>query len=414
MVAVLENLAKTRAVQYVTDVVTAVRDELEPPLIYHEFPNSVIHPQEFRTEILFWRNGPNVGGGAAFLDMLRETSPEVYLSELGRSREDILNFLGRQHDNQSGGFRQFSGSKESKASPPTVFATDSAVRIMRHLSHVDDNHPLGYANAAGLIGREVVDKIIDFAVKSQDKTGGFHYNPDINTRGEGRPSLWNTRHAINILWNLGQNIDIESIKGFLSSCLAMSSDRTIGFKESTSSYSSTAPTSEATYSALKILEILGEKTWISDSREGILAFLRSCWSADKRGLGGFAHQEGGKPTLLNTNEVLSSLAILGAEIDDVVPEGERMKLTQFYKRHCQSRLPRILVFGFAPGWRPNVYVMRVTMDTLKQVSEKNPDFTQLYNEIYGDSVRTVDGIYFFSPALFLRRKLGSDDQKDTS
>jgi hypothetical protein len=114
-------------------------------------------------------------------------------------------------------------------------------------------------------------------------------------------------------------------------------------------------------------------------------------------LGGFSHIPGDKPFLLYTDYVLSSLPFLDTDIKTLLSDSDsRRQLIKLYEEACKSRKEDELLFGFAPGWRPNSYVMKETIYTLKSLAEQFPEFKELYQKIFGDTSKVVKGMYEFA------------------
>lgn len=378
-------------------VVQPFVDMLEPYRIWQQFGRDDIYPQELKAAILDWQH-PSLTGRCKVLGMLKAIGPEAHQAFVDLTGPSALEEFQDNFDPEMGGYRNSNIKRLGAKIPPSIYATEGTVNVARHLANTQDGQPLGYATAVALLGQERVDRVIDFVRQSQDQLGGFHHNPVSITLDKfdlGRPSIWNTERALSVLWNLEQeNHGIDLVREFLQACLVTVPTGEVGFREST--IASSSPSSEATMSALNILEMTGDSGWIQEHRSELVSFLKSCWKVDKKGSGGFGHTPGSEPTLLYTNAVLSVLDILGVDVNDLLPDGEsRQQLIQLYTQHCKSREQERVLFGFAPGWAPNSHVMRETMYTLKKLAERYQDFRKLYHTIFGDGERVVKGIYAF-------------------
>lgn len=390
-------------IQNVRNTTEGIVAQVEPLLIDRETSiRAGIQPFELRFEILHWRD-PNIAGTVQFMDMLEMTAPDVNRYVLQKSKGQYLKNLKEHFDEESGGFTEVKSTAKKKMSYPSLSATNNAVGVMRYLVGVGKEERLGYANAADLLGKETTNRLITFATDSQDLTsGGFFMNPESKGLKGARQSIWNTHKAVLILDNLDyKNAQITAgIIHFLSSYLRRIPNslppKWDGFMESQKMLPGEGVSSSATASALEILSLLGREDLIQKYQSTIVDFLKSCWSIDRDG-GGYAYKPHDKPMLLYTNNVLSSLESLGVGIDDVIPgKSSREELIEFYRQQTKSKYPDKLMFGFVPGWSPNMYSMATTMRTLKSLGKRDEKFASLFYEIFlKNQPRTVRGIYHY-------------------
>lgn len=396
-----EVLGRQNPFNIIRDLGRASVDAIEPLLIFHEFGRDGISPPELRSVLLDWHL-PIVSGRSAFLDMIHIALPyDRYRQEVSDGEQSTLDELRHNNDPESGGYRDFRGSqkypRKYRASAPTMYATQHAINLVRHLVGVEEGQQLSYVQVAEVIGEESVDKILQFVRRSKDSSGGFHHNPKMNETQQGRPSLWNTLHAVGVLWNLDALDGLtDEVKAYVWKCFSEDQrESSMGFRESVDKYASPEPTVNATASALRVLAMVGEGNWIRAHRDEFLTFLRSridVWG----GLFEPGQKLPKKPTLLYTNAIISSLDLLEACVPDLLSEAvHRQRVIDLYRHHCKSRYPDKLLFGFAPGWVPNSHIMRETMVTLHALSAKDPEFEALHAGIFGDTQKTLDGIAEF-------------------
>ena len=189
-----------------------------------------------------------------------------------RVKEKMFRFIIGKYDDESGAFAQ------NEYRVPDVYATYCAIKdildLVKHrINGISDENVTGMEILSDILGKNRLNRIFDFLIKSQDDSGGFHQNP----LKKGVPTVSATSTILRLSSSLnGKNCDgIECILGkdvtskALSFLVDMSlqtikmknSEEMVGFR---SSPDKTEPWSCSTFFAAKGIESLGQLVSVVD------------------------------------------------------------------------------------------------------------------------------------------------------